>query len=99
MSTNIADVIPAGSGATQRSIWRFFRPSLTDMFLLFVVFWLCLAGTGSWQALLRDGDTGMHLRSGDWIVEHRQVPTKDLFSYTQAGSDWYAFQWGSAVLY
>jgi hypothetical protein len=99
MSTRSADVIPAGSGATQLSIWRFFRPSLSDMFFLFVIFWLCLAGAGSWQALLRDGDTGMHLRSGDWIVAHRQVPMKDLFSYTQPGSDWYAFQWGSAVLY
>jgi hypothetical protein len=75
------------------------RPSLTDIFLLFAIYWLCIASPGSWQSLLKDGDTGMHLRTGDWILAHKQVPVKDIFSYTQPQSPWYAFQWGSAVLY
>jgi hypothetical protein len=41
----------------------------------------------------------MHLRTGDWILAHKHVPVKDIFSYTQPDSPWYAFQWGSAVLY
>lgn len=81
------------------AVWRWLRPSLTDVFFVFVVYWLCIAAPGSWQALLKDGDTGMHLRTGDWIVAHRQAPVHDIFSYTQPGAPWYAFQWGSATLY
>jgi hypothetical protein len=88
-----------GSSRAYSQTLRWLRPSLTDIFLLFAIYWLCIASPGSWQSLLKDGDTGMHLRTGDWILAHKQVPAKDLFSYTQPESPWYAFQWGSAVLY
>ena len=35
-----------------------------------------------------DTDTWWHLRAGQWIVENRQVPRQDLFSYTRAGEPW-----------
>jgi len=78
---------------------RLLRPSLTDLFLLFTLYWQCVATPGSWQALLKDGDTGLHLRTGDWILANHRVPVVDIFSYTRPGAPWYAFQWGSAVLY
>jgi hypothetical protein len=87
------------SVAAGKSLWRWLRPSFTDLFFLFVIYWLCIAAPGSWQSLLKDGDTGMHLRTGDWIAAHGKVPDQDIFSYTQPGAPWYAFQWCSAVLY
>jgi hypothetical protein len=35
-----------------------------------------------------DTDTWWHLRAGQWIVENRQVPREDVFSYTRAGEAW-----------
>ncbi len=35
-----------------------------------------------------DTDTWWHLRAGQWIVEHRAVPTADPFSHTRAGAEW-----------
>jgi len=35
-----------------------------------------------------DSDSWWHLRAGQWIVENRQVPQSDPFSYTRAGQSW-----------
>ncbi len=49
--------------------------------------------------LLADGDTGWHIRTGDWILAHRAVPHVDLFSFTKPNEPWYAWEWGSDVLF
>lgn len=46
---------------------------------------------------LRDGDTGWHLATGAWIVEHARVPTTDPFSFTAAGRFWGAHEWLSEL--
>jgi hypothetical protein len=67
-------------------------PSLADVaFLMPVVFLFTrMDGMGS---LLADGDTGWHIRAGDWIRTHGQVPRADIFSYTKPGQPWYAWEW------
>ena len=35
-----------------------------------------------------DSDTWWHLRAGQWILENRAVPEKDVFSYTRSGAEW-----------
>lgn len=35
-----------------------------------------------------DTDTWWHLRAGQWIVENRQIPQVDMFSYTRVGEPW-----------
>lgn len=43
-------------------------------------------------------DAYWHLKVGEWIVEHQQVPTSGIFSYTNASSPWVSHEWLSAVL-
>jgi hypothetical protein len=70
-----------------------FRPSLTDLFFVLLIFWLFLADPRGWSTLLRDGDTGMHLRTGDYILTQGSIPKADIFSYTKPGERWFAMEW------
>ena len=45
------------------------------------------------STLLGDGDTGWHLRTGEWILAHGRVPDRDIFSFTRAGQPWFAWEW------
>lgn len=49
--------------------------------------------------LNHDGDLFWHLATGRWIVEHGQVPTVDIFSFTFQGKPWVAHEWLSAVCF
>jgi hypothetical protein len=79
-----------------RTAWL--RPSLADLLLVSLVAWLFVAGQG-WTVLLADGDTGWHIRAGDWILQTRSVPTRDIFSFTREGQPWYAWEWLSDVIF
>jgi hypothetical protein len=67
-------------------------PSLTDVAFLMPVALLFLRLGGA-NRLLGDGDTGWHLRAGEWILANGRVPQADLFSYTKAGEPWFAWEW------
>ncbi|MCX7598350.1 MAG: hypothetical protein N2512_05720, partial [Armatimonadetes bacterium] len=45
-----------------------------------------------------DPDVWWHLATGRWILEHRQVPKTDPFSYSAAGAPWIAHEWAAEVL-
>ena len=49
--------------------------------------------------LLRDPDTFWHVRTGEWILDHRQILKSDLFSYTAYGNFWLYTDWLSDVIY
>jgi len=69
-----------------------FLPSLTDVaFIVPLIFQFNQLGGAS--SLLADGDTGWHLRTGEWILAHGRVPQQDMFSYTHAGQPWFAWEW------
>jgi len=74
------------------------RPSLADLLLVSLIGWLFVAGQG-WAVLLADGDTGWHIRTGEWILETRSIPDQDLFSFSRASEAWYAWEWLSDVLF
>jgi hypothetical protein len=61
--------------------------------------WMFLWGASGWIALLGDGDTGWHIRTGQYILERHQVPTQDLFSFSRPGAPWFAWEWLSDVTY
>jgi hypothetical protein len=56
---------------------------------------LCAAAAAGAQALriIADPDLWWHLRTGQWILEHRQIPAVDLFSFTAAGAPWTNHEW------
>lgn len=67
-------------------------PSLTDVaFLLPLI--LLFTGLRGVRTLLGDGDTGWHVRIGEWILAHGQVPRQDMFSYTKPGQPFFAWEW------
>jgi hypothetical protein len=74
-----------------------FLPSLTDFAFLLpaVCLFVVLKGTAT---LLGDAGTGLHIRTGEWIWAHRQVPWRDPFSFTMPGRPWFAWEWGWDVL-
>lgn len=73
------------------------KPTLSDFLFVSLVVWLFLAGPNGWLALLSDGDTGWHIRVGDWIREHQSFPRQDFLSFSKAGEPWYAWEWGAEV--
>jgi len=67
-------------------------PSTTDVaFLLPVI--LLFTGLRGVRTLLGDGDTGWHVRIGDWILAHGRVPRQDMFSFTKPGQPFFAWEW------
>jgi len=40
-----------------------------------------------------DPDVWWHLKTGEWISQHKAVPRVDPFSYTRAGQPWIAHEW------
>jgi hypothetical protein len=48
--------------------------------------------------LLNDGDSWWHIATGAWIIEHRAVPVRDVFTFTFAGQPWNAHEWLADVL-
>lgn len=48
---------------------------------------------------VREPDLWWQLKTGDWILEHHEVPKQDVFSYTFEGKPWINIKWGSEVLF
>ncbi|WP_296713878.1 hypothetical protein [Rhodoblastus sp.] len=59
---------------------------------------LLFALTLASPAILNDGDTFWHIAAGDWILDHRAVPTTDPFTFSFGGAPWTAHEWLSEVL-
>ena len=93
-------IVPAVQPATRtfQSVPRVLVPSLSDCLFLAILLWVFVLGSG-WSVLLADGDTGWHIRTGEYILDTRSVPANDLFSFSKAGQPWFAWEWGSDVLF
>lgn len=67
-------------------------PSLTDVAFIMPLVFLFGRLDGA-KALLGDGDTGWHIRAGEWILANGRVPDRDIFSFTKPGEPWFAWEW------
>jgi hypothetical protein len=75
-----------------------FLPSLTDLAFLMPLIFIFVKLDGA-RTLLIDGDTGWHVRTGEWILAHHRVPHTDLFSFSRPGAPWFAWEWLWDVLF
>ncbi len=87
------------SGVVGRRIAELLTPSFSDCFFIALIVWLFVCGASGWISLLGDGDTGWHIRTGQYILEHHTVPTHDLFSFSRPGAPWFAWEWLTDVTY
>lgn len=69
-----------------------FLPSLTDIAFLMPLMFIFLKLDGA-RTMLGDGDTGWHVRTGEWILANGRVPHTDIFSYSRPGAPWFAWEW------
>lgn len=103
MAASPAPMTAVVDGASSRSVigplWRAFLPSFPDLLFVALLFWLFAGGPYGWSGLLVDGDTGWHIRTGEYILDHYAVPRADLFSFSKAGQPWFAWEWGSDVVF
>jgi hypothetical protein len=92
---------PAGTfgGAGWRVLARVLIPSCSDFFFIALILWLFVWGVSGWISLLGDGDTGWHIHTGQYILQHHRVPTQDLFSFSRPGAPWFAWEWLTDISY
>jgi hypothetical protein len=64
---------------------KYILPSLAQ-FLFLVLFLQLAVNVG--QQLLNDADTGFHIRTGEYMLETRSIPTHDPFSFSAAPLPW-----------
>lgn len=89
---------PGKNPALQTRWGKLLIPSLSDLFLLALIVWLFGVGDG-WKGLVLDGDTGWHIRTGEYILQNKTIPHTDIFSYSKSGAAWYAWEWLTDVQY
>jgi hypothetical protein len=81
------------SKTTGGALWLI--PSLAQIIFLAIFLSLSLS-TGT--SLLGDGDTGYHIRVGEYILQTLSVPRQDIFSFLTPALPWTAHEWLSEVI-
>ena len=76
---------PAGTAV------RWLMPSILDLIFLALLFGLSCGALG--RLLLRDSDTGWHIRDGQLILATHCITRVDPFSATLSGKPWFAWEW------
>jgi hypothetical protein len=89
---------PELGAAAARNSRAWLVPSLPE--LLFAALLLMATVRAPFgQALLGDGDTGWHIRTGELILASHAVPHSDPFSFSRWHQPWIAWEWLSDVLF
>jgi hypothetical protein len=87
------------SRAAARALARVLKPSFSDCFFIALIAWMFILGASGWISLLGDGDTGWHIRTGQYILQTHTVPTRDLFSFSRPNAPWFAWEWLTDITY
>jgi len=73
-----------------------FIPRLGE--ILFIAIFAAVIGLGP-QMMNIDGDLGRHITLGGYIIDNRDIPTEDIFSFTKAGDPLTPHEWLSDLLF
>jgi len=60
------------------------------LFFLFIFFAFCALFAAQ---KISDPDFWWHLKTGEWIWQHKAIPFVDSFSYTFKGTEWINYEW------
>ena len=85
------------SGLSVPVLPRLLLPDLSAVLTVATLYY-CLFVFGAGERLFRDSDSGWHIRNGEWILAHHELPSSDPYSFSKEGQPWYAWEWGSDVL-
>jgi hypothetical protein len=88
--SSISDTLPV-----MKSKFSYLLPSIADIIFMSVLFTIV---TRTENALLGDGDTGYHIRTGELILNSLSIPKYDIFSFLSPPLPWIAHEWLSEVL-
>jgi hypothetical protein len=73
-------------------------PAFPELFLAALIV-AAFGRRSAWQSLLEDGDTGWHIRTGEFILQTGRVPVHDLFSFSRPDQPWFAWEWLADVAF
>ncbi len=71
-------------------------PRLRDFLFVLILVGALLSGT---RMLNTDGDLGRHLTFGSYILDHREIPTRNILSYTKAEEPRPPYEWLAEVAF
>jgi len=74
----------------------FVNTILSSRRLLVVLFMLIIFASAARP--VKDPDFYWHLKTGQYLVETRTIPTVDMFSWSKFGSEWVTHEWLSEVI-
>ncbi|MBI5944337.1 MAG: hypothetical protein HY864_08215 [Chloroflexi bacterium] len=78
------------------SLAAFLFPRLQDVFFIGIL----LAGVFYGNKLFNlDGDLGRHITIGNYIIEYKTIPVRDIFSHTLTGKTLVPHEWLAQVLF
>lgn len=77
------------------TVASYLAPSLGNA--IFALFFYSIAVVFG-QKLLGDGDTGYHIRAGEYILKTFSIPSHDMFSFITPALSWTAHEWLSEVI-
>lgn len=96
LTTSMQTNVPRGTLATIR---RAPAPWLLPLLAFTITYAALLAVVRhSGFALPFESDTLWHVAAGEWMLDHGQILTRDIFSYTVTGKPWLCQEWLSEVL-
>ena len=97
MATLIRAAEPASAPETPRRRGRLIAWLSDPRRALLAAVLILTAGVG--LDALSDPDVWWHLRLGDWIIAHHQIPAGELFAYTAFGNPLVAHEWLSETIF
>ena len=57
-----------------------------------------IALAAAFISAVEDPDFWWHLRTGYWMLDHQQLPSRDLFTYTVEGHSWVDHEYLAEVI-